>query len=175
MRGAIGEPCVSSCSWRPPRGLGSSRGRPGKSAASAYNAGMAAGTASTGTATSAAYSAGVAAGTTSGYAAGVTVGTAAGVTAAIATPGAPASVGAGYMMGGIYPTLPAGCVSPIVQGTTYDLCGNTWFKPVFGANGVLLPRGPDAVKGEGQRYGPVQSRRRRSPAALGEGLINKFC
>jgi hypothetical protein len=39
-------------------------------------------------------------------------------------------------MGGIYPTLPAGCISPNVQGTTYYLCGNTWFQPSYGANGA---------------------------------------
>jgi hypothetical protein len=41
-----------------------------------------------------------------------------------------------YAMGGIYPTLPAGCISPKVQGGTYYLCGNTWFQPSYGANGV---------------------------------------
>jgi len=41
-----------------------------------------------------------------------------------------------YAMGAIYPTLPAGCASPSVQGKTYDLCGNTWFLPSYGANGV---------------------------------------
>jgi hypothetical protein len=40
------------------------------------------------------------------------------------------------MMGGIYPTLPAGCISPKVQGGTYYLCGNTWFQPAHGANGI---------------------------------------
>jgi hypothetical protein len=40
------------------------------------------------------------------------------------------------MMGGIYPTLPPGCISPKVQGMTYYLCGNTWFQPSYGANGV---------------------------------------
>ena len=40
------------------------------------------------------------------------------------------------MMGGIYPTLPAGCISPKVNGETYYLCGNTWFQPSYGANGV---------------------------------------
>ena len=40
------------------------------------------------------------------------------------------------MMGGIYPTLPAGCISPKVQGQSYYLCGNTWFQPSYGANGV---------------------------------------
>jgi hypothetical protein len=39
-------------------------------------------------------------------------------------------------MSGIYPTLPAGCISPAVGGSTYYLCGNTWFKPSYGANGV---------------------------------------
>ncbi len=43
---------------------------------------------------------------------------------------------AAYMMGGIYPTLPAGCISPKVQGMTYYLCSNTWFQPSYGANGV---------------------------------------
>jgi len=41
-----------------------------------------------------------------------------------------------YAMGAIYPTLPAGCASPSVGGTTYYLCGNTWFQPSYGANGV---------------------------------------
>jgi hypothetical protein len=39
-------------------------------------------------------------------------------------------------MGAIYGTLPAGCAAPSIQGTTYYLCGNTWFKPSYGANGV---------------------------------------
>ena len=41
-----------------------------------------------------------------------------------------------YSIGGIYPTLPPGCVTPNVGGTTYDLCGNNWYKPSYGANGV---------------------------------------
>ena len=60
--------------------------------------------------------------TTSAYQAGVAAGSAA------ATPA--------YAMGGIYPTLPAGCITPKMQGTTYYLCGNTWFQPSYGANGV---------------------------------------
>jgi len=39
-------------------------------------------------------------------------------------------------MGGIYPTLPAGCLSPKMHDQTYYLCGNTWFQPSHGANGV---------------------------------------
>ena len=49
---------------------------------------------------------------------------------------APAQVSANYGMGAIYATLPAGCIKPTVQGGTYYLCGNTWFKPSYGANGV---------------------------------------
>src|SRR5574341_460721 len=71
-------------------------------------AGVAIGSASTGAATSNAYA--------SGYAAG----------AANTT----------YAMGAIYATLPPGCTNPSIQGTTYYLCGNTWFQPAYGANGV---------------------------------------
>ena len=39
-------------------------------------------------------------------------------------------------MGGIYNVLPAGCAQPNVRGTNYYLCGNTWFLPNYGANGV---------------------------------------
>ena len=100
---------------------------------SAYNAGVAAGTSSTAAATSSAYSAGVAAGsanTAAVYNAGVAAGTA----------------GANYMIGGIYPTLPAGCISPKVQGGTYYLCGNTWFQPSYGANGVSYRVVPSAMR-----------------------------
>jgi len=41
-----------------------------------------------------------------------------------------------YAMGAIYATVPAGCASPTVGGITYYLCGNTWFQPSYGANGV---------------------------------------
>ena len=39
-------------------------------------------------------------------------------------------------MGVNYATLPAGCATPNIQGKTYYLCGNTRFKPAYGANGV---------------------------------------
>jgi len=39
-------------------------------------------------------------------------------------------------MGAIYATLPAGCITPNVGGQSYYLCGNTWFQPSYGANGV---------------------------------------
>ena len=32
--------------------------------------------------------------------------------------------------------LPAGCITPNVQGTTYYLCGKNWFSPAYGANRV---------------------------------------
>jgi hypothetical protein len=41
-----------------------------------------------------------------------------------------------YAMGTNYAVLPAGCASPDVGGTTYFLCGNTWFLPSYGANGI---------------------------------------
>jgi hypothetical protein len=84
-------------------------------------AGAAIASANTNAVASNAYAAGVAAGSTNSYNAGVAAGTAAG----------PA-----YAMNGIYPTLPAGCISPSVGGATYYLCGNTWFQPSYGANGV---------------------------------------
>ena len=96
---------------------------------SAYSAGVAAGSATTAAATSSAYQAGVAAGTTSttgAYQAGVAAREQRRRRAATAY----------RLMGGIYPTLPAGCISPKVQGQTYYLCGNTWFQPSYGANGV---------------------------------------
>ena len=80
-------------------------------------------------------------------AAGAAVGVAAGAAIASANTSAatanayPAGVAAGaaaatYSMGEIVSTLPAGCASPSVQGNTYYLCGNTWFSPSYGANGV---------------------------------------
>lgn len=77
----------------------------------AYSAGVAAGSANTAAATSSAYNAGVVAGATGA-----------------------ASIS--YVMGANYATLPAGCATPNVQGKTYYLCGNTWFLPSYGANGV---------------------------------------
>jgi hypothetical protein len=66
-------------------------------------------------------SANTAAATSSAYSAGVAAGSAASAT---------------YRMGAIYGTLPSGCAMPTVGGTTYYLCGNTWFQPSYGANGV---------------------------------------
>ena len=42
-----------------------------------------------------------------------------------------------YAMGGIYSAPPPGCATPSINGTTYYLCGNTWFQPNYGANGVF--------------------------------------
>jgi hypothetical protein len=63
--------------------------------------------------------------TTSAYNAGVAAGAA----------GAVPPLGS-YTMGANYAKLPPACTKPSVAGGTYYLCGNTWFKPMFGANGV---------------------------------------
>ena len=89
-------------------------------AAAASNA-YAAGAASANYNNAAAYNAGVVAGAT-GSAAVV-----------VANPVVP---GTQFAMNGLYATLPGGCTSPQIQGGTYFLCGNTWFQPSFGANGV---------------------------------------
>ncbi|MFM0055949.1 hypothetical protein [Paraburkholderia phytofirmans] len=81
-------------------------------------------------------------------AAGVAVGVAAGAAIASANTAAAtsnaynagvaagAAANPGFAMGAVYAVLPAGCVAPNVHGTTYYLCGNTWFAPAYGANGV---------------------------------------
>lgn len=91
--------------------------------------GAAIASASNAAATSNAYAAGVATGAATANANAYNAGVAAGAAAA-----APAPM---YSMGTSYASLPAGCIRPSVAGGTYYLCGNTWFKPVFGANGVL--------------------------------------
>jgi hypothetical protein len=48
-----------------------------------------------------------------------------------------AYTGGTYAIGVSYATLPSGCISPPVQGGTYYLCGNTWFQPSYGANGIF--------------------------------------
>lgn len=50
-------------------------------------------------------------------------------TTVVATPGQ-------YSIGQLVGSLPAGCITPTVQGTTYYLCSNTWFSAAYGANGV---------------------------------------
>jgi hypothetical protein len=47
-----------------------------------------------------------------------------------------ATTAANYSIGQLVGALPAGCITPTVQGTTYYLCGNTWFSAAYGANGV---------------------------------------
>jgi hypothetical protein len=48
-----------------------------------------------------------------------------------------ANVATAYTMGAVYGALPGGCITPSVSGgETYYLCGNTWFSPAYGANGV---------------------------------------
>ena len=50
--------------------------------------------------------------------------------------GTTTSHAATYSIGQLVGALPAGCITPTVQGTTYYLCGNTWFSAAYGANGV---------------------------------------
>jgi hypothetical protein len=87
---------------------------------SAYSAGVAAGSASTG----AAYS--------SGYAAGTVAATAPPPGATVTT----VTTTTSYGMGVSYAALPAGSMAVAKNGTTYYLSGNTWFQPMYGANGV---------------------------------------
>jgi hypothetical protein len=65
--------------------------------------------------------------TTDAYAAGVAAG----------SEQTAAAMSATYTVGNVYPTLPSGCANPTVHGTVYYLCGNTWFQPAYGANGVF--------------------------------------
>jgi hypothetical protein len=58
------------------------------------------------------------------------------VAGATTAPPPPAPVSKSFAMGAIYAALPAGCISPKVPSGTYYLCGNTWFQPAYGANGV---------------------------------------
>jgi hypothetical protein len=48
-----------------------------------------------------------------------------------------AAINANYNMGEIVAAIPTGCAVPVVNGATYYLCGNTWFSPSYGANGVF--------------------------------------
>ena len=86
----------------------------------AYSAGMAAGSANTAAASANAYNAGVATGTAN---------TAAAYNAGVAS-APPAAMGVNYA------APPAGSIPINKNGTTYYLSGNTWFLPVYGANGV---------------------------------------
>jgi hypothetical protein len=60
----------------------------------------------------------------------------AGYVAGATTAPPPAPVNTSFAPGGVYAVLPAGCIKPSVQGGTYYLCGNTWFQPSYGANGI---------------------------------------
>ncbi len=67
-------------------------------------------------------SANTAAATSNAYAAGVAAGA--------------ASAPVGYAMGVNYAALPPGASPANVAGVSYYIVGNTWFKPMYGANGV---------------------------------------
>ena len=89
------------------------------------------------------YGCAAAAGAVVGVAAGAAVASASAAAASsnaynagVAAGAAAASTPAVYAMGVNYATVPAGCAPAAVQGTTFYVCGNTWFQPIYGANGV---------------------------------------
>jgi hypothetical protein len=41
-----------------------------------------------------------------------------------------------YVVGDVYPALPAGCGYAPYNGAAYYNCGGTWFSPYYGANGM---------------------------------------
>lgn len=82
------------------------------------------------------YGCAAAAGAVVGVAAGAAMASAANASANANAYAAGVAAGASYAMGGQYASLPGGCVMPAVGGKTYYICGNTWFLPSYGANGV---------------------------------------
>src|SRR5437763_14755343 len=96
----------------------------GCAAAAGAVVGMAAGAAVASANTTAAYNAGAAA-ASANTAAAYNAGVAAGASATA------------YAMGVSYAALPGGCTTANVQSQAYYICGNTWFQPSYGANGVF--------------------------------------
>jgi hypothetical protein len=43
-------------------------------------------------------------------------------------------VGAALAVGTMSATLPGGCETVVVGGTTYEQCGSTWFQPQYQSN-----------------------------------------
>jgi hypothetical protein len=60
-----------------------------------------------------------------------------GATAASAGYGAGYSAGAAAVAGGSYAMLPPGAIEVTRFGVQYYISGNTWYQPVYGANGVF--------------------------------------
>jgi hypothetical protein len=77
------------------------------------------------------YGAAAAAGVAAGAAIGAAVGTSGSSAATVA-----AAYAIQYQMGAVYAALPDGCGMAEMNGATYYVCGNTWFSPAYGANGV---------------------------------------
>jgi hypothetical protein len=71
-----------------------------------------------------------------GVAAGASMASANTAAATSAAYNAGVATGAGYAMGSIAATLPAGCMQNTLSGKIYYLCGSTWFSPAYGANGL---------------------------------------
>jgi hypothetical protein len=47
-----------------------------------------------------------------------------------------------YPVGTTLATLPPGCANPTVGGTSYYLCGSTWFKAAYGSSGFYYKAVP---------------------------------
>lgn len=72
-----------------------------------------------------------------GTAVGTSGANAANANAAAAAAATASTYAIAYQMGAVYAALPSsGCAMPEVNGAMYYLCGNTWFSPAYGANGV---------------------------------------
>ena len=84
------------------------------------------------------YGCAAAAGAVVGVAAGAAVASAntAAATSNAYAAGVAAGAAGSYSMGANYATLPPGSTPATVAGTTDYIHGNTWFKPMYGANGV---------------------------------------
>ena len=89
-------------------------------------------------ATSAVISANTAAATSNAYNSGYNAGASTGSQQVVISQPAPQPVAYNYTVGQTFAALPPGGITSTatVQGTTYYLCGTTWFSPAFGANGV---------------------------------------
>jgi len=79
------------------------------------------------------YYCGYGAAAAAGAAVGAAIGTAGSIAAANANVSAYTTQ---YQMGATYAAVPAGCTMPQINGSIYYLCGDTWFSPAYGANGV---------------------------------------
>lgn len=64
------------------------------------------------------------------------VGAAAAIGTAAVVGAAEANAARNYAIGATLATLPPDCVTNIVDGASYSICGSTWFAPRYGADGL---------------------------------------